>query len=164
MRALKPVLLPPLFAVVFALMALAPVAKAQDAQRLEAAKAYVETPSVQEMLDNMLSPQMLSTIIAGMIPAGKATEEQLAKVSSITSDELDGVRPDMERIMIEAAASHFTLAEINALTAFYSSADGASISRKMLPYMTQAMQQMGPLVQEMQARLVRRIKSELGNQ
>ena len=159
MRALKPVLLPPLFAVVFALMALAPVAKAQDAQRLEAAKAYVETPSVQEMLDNMLS-----TIIAGMIPAGKATEEQLAKVSSITSDELDGVRPDMERIMIEAAASHFTLAEINALTAFYSSADGASISRKMLPYMTQAMQQMGPLVQEMQARLVRRIKSELGNQ
>ena len=154
-------------ALIAASIALAPIAsgsiaQAQDAERMAAAQKYLETPTVQKMMDDMLSPQFVSAMLQQMQMAANVTDDQRDKLAKILSEEFDKIRPEMERIMLESTAAHFTVKEIEALTAFYNSEEGAAIAQKMQPYMGQAMQQMIPLMQSMQQGFVQRVQAEMG--
>ncbi|WP_375227297.1 DUF2059 domain-containing protein [Roseobacter sp. S98] len=138
---------------------LASGAFAQDAERLEAARAYVNSKGQQELMADMLSPEGVMGqmgLVGGRIPDGK--KELLAR---IVSEELAKMKPVMEEAMISGMATTFTLDEIQALTEFYASDVGASAIKKMTPFMTQTMQQIGPHFQQMQAVLARRIQEEM---
>jgi hypothetical protein len=93
--------------------------------------------------------------------APQLTEEQLRGVATISAEELATLRPDLEAAMVEAAIGTFTLAEIEALEAFYNTPEGASVMSKMQPYMAQAMGRIGPQLMEAQTRIGQRIMTEL---
>lgn len=132
---------------------------AEDAERLEAAEAYVNSKGQQGLMDDMLSPEGVMAqmgLIGGSLPADKQIT-----VAKIVSEELASIRPAMESAIISGMAETFTLAEIKALAAFYSSEEGASAMKKMNPFMAQTMQSIGPAFQQMQANLARRVQAEL---
>ncbi|MFN0262361.1 DUF2059 domain-containing protein [Tepidamorphus sp. 3E244] len=148
-------------------IALAPIAsgslaQAQDAERMAAAQKYLETPTVQKMMSDMLSPQYVSAMLQQMQVSANVTDEQRDKLAKILSEEFAKIRPQMERVMLESTAANFTVNEIEALTAFYSSEEGAAIAEKMQPYMAQAMQQIIPLMQSMQQSFIQRVQAEMG--
>ncbi|WP_298921963.1 DUF2059 domain-containing protein [uncultured Roseobacter sp.] len=146
------------FLPILAVLALSTGAFAQDTERLEAAKAYVDSKGQQGLMDDMLSPE---GVMASMGLLGdQLTPEQQTTVARIVSEELATIRPTMESAMISGMAENFTLDEINALADFYASEHGASAMRKMTPFMTQTMQSIGPAFQQMQANLARRIQEE----
>ncbi|MEP2640674.1 DUF2059 domain-containing protein [Roseobacter sp.] len=132
---------------------------AQNDDRIAAATAYVNSQGQQALMGDMLSPQ---GVMAQMgLLGGNLTPDQQELIATIVSDELTTVRPAMERAMIDGMADTFSLDEINALAAFYSSEHGASAMRKMTPFMAQTMQSIGPVFQQMQANLARRIQEEM---
>lgn len=143
-------------AAVFAL-ALPAHLHAQDAT--EAATAFINSPVQQKLLDDMLSPEMLMTQFQAMnlqIPP-----EQVDVILNIVTEELNVFRPEMESAMIVGAAEAFSVEEIDALTAFYSSPLGASAMGKMNPYMQATMGSMSQGLQAMQGNIMRRVQSEL---
>ena len=135
---------------------------AADDDRAEAARTYVETPTVQKMMDGMFSPQMANAMITNLVSQGKSTEEQRVKASEIVSQELQRVRSQVLDIMVNATAETFTLEEIKALTAFYGSQEGQSIAAKMQPFMAQYLQQIGPVLQQAQSSIAQRVRDEIG--
>lgn len=136
---------------------------AQDTQeaRLEAAQRYIETPAVQDMMNEMFSPDAVKAMQASLVPAGSSTEAQREAAATIISEELKGVLPELERVMVNATAESFTLVEIEALVAFYGSPEGRSIMKKFQPYMQQSFRQLGPVLQVMQQTIVRRVREEV---
>ncbi|MFL4470387.1 DUF2059 domain-containing protein [Tateyamaria armeniaca] len=145
--------------VLLCVLALSTSAYAQDQSRLEAAKAYVETPVQQKLLNDMFSP---AGVMAQMgLMGGQLTLAQQKTVAGIVSEELQSMKPSITTAMVEGMAQSFTLEEIEALTAFYSSPVGASAMSKMTPFMQQTLTSLGPEFQAMQARLIPRIKAEL---
>ena len=155
MRLMKPV-------IVAAWLAFSSTAFAADAERMDAARAYAETPTVQKMMDDMFPPATANAMIASMVPPGKTTEEQRTKAGEIVSEELNRVRSEVIGIMVGATAETFTLEEIKALTAFYSSAEGQSIAGKMQPFIAQYLQKIGPVLQQAQLAIAQRVKAEIG--
>lgn len=141
------------------LVFMASTAFAQDAERVDAATAYVNSKGQQELMDDMLSPEGVMAqmgLVGDRVPEGK--QEALAL---IVSEELAVLRPVMEEAMINGMAATFTLEEIEALTEFYESDVGASAIQKMNPFMARTMQQIGPQFQEMQTNLARRLQEEM---
>lgn len=133
-------------------------AQASD-ETMAAAERFVQNPVQQAMLDNMLSVDALIGQFRGMFP--QASEEELQTVAEITAEEMADARPLLEQAMVESAAEHFSVEEIEALNAFYSTELGASVMSKMDVYMATAWQIMGPGLQEMQVRVDRRVRELL---
>lgn len=132
---------------------------AQDETRLDAATAYLNTPVQQKLMNDLLSPE---GIMAQMGLVGdRFSAKQKEIISTIVSEEMQSIRPAMEEALVTGMASNFSLAEINALTEFYSSPLGATAMAKMTPFMQQTMAAMGPSFQQMQGRLAQRLQTEL---
>ncbi|AEP08984.1 hypothetical protein MICA_650 [Micavibrio aeruginosavorus ARL-13] len=101
-------------------------AMAQTAETTAAAKRYVEAVPSQKMVDEMLDQFKSNEQI-------NLTEADIAAIrNSVNAANLDAV-------MIDAMAKHFTVEEINALADFYTSATGKSIMKKMPAYMNEIM-------------------------
>jgi hypothetical protein len=134
-------------------------ATAQDDALRTAVERYVTNPVQQRMLDDMLSADAMVDQMRAVAP--QLTEEQLQIVARISAEEMAVLRPDLETAMIEAAITTFTLAEIEALEAFYATPEGASVMAKMQPFMAQAMGRVGPQMMQVQARIGQRVMTEL---
>lgn len=125
---------------------------AQDTTAL--AREYVELPAVQEMMKDMFSPEMLSTQFKATLPPHVSlTDDQIARIGTLMSGEMMALRPQMEKLMVTASAETFTAAELEAMIAFYTSEHGATIMKKMQPFMTSIMADLGPEMLSMQQRI-----------
>lgn len=125
----------------------------------DAAKAFIQSPVQQKLLDDMLSPEMLVTQMQAMAP--NIPKEKMPQLVDIVSEELSALRDVLENGMAVGATSSFTVEEIEALTAFYNSPIGASAMGKMTPYMQAAMAAISPDLIAMQKRVAERVKTEL---
>lgn len=134
-------------------------AHAQSQDLIDAATAYVNSPVQQDLLGSILSPEGVMAQM-GLFDSGLPTEK-VAALAQIVSEELATIRPAMEAAMISGMASNFTLEEITALNAFYSSPVGASAMSKMTPFMDQTMTALAPEFAQMQGNLSRRVQEEM---
>lgn len=138
---------------------LATSAMAQDKALIDAATGYVNSPTQQKLLDDMLSPEGL---MAQMGLAGPdIPQDRKERLALIVAEELSTIRTPMLDAMIQGMAATFTLEEIEALRAFYESPVGASAMAKMNPFMAKTMSDLGPAFQVMQQRLAERIQAEM---
>lgn len=145
------------YGLLFALFAALP-ASAQSPEALDAAKRYLETPGMREMIDSMSSPEMMTQgILSSLPPNMEVTDEQVTRIGEIMSEAFSAIQPEMERIMLESTARHFTVEEIEAMIEFYSSDIGASVMSKMQPYMQDSMQQMIPQLTQVQQQVMPQI-------
>lgn len=96
------------------------------ANRLAAAQRYLKAVPPMEMVKETVDQ------LAARIPEDRREEfrEVLGKV--VHSDHI-------EKVTLDAIVKHFTVREINALTAFYGSPEGRSISKKFNAYMAEVM-------------------------
>ena len=109
---------------------------AQDAELVDAATEYVNLPSVQKVLDSSLEPEaFVNQLAAVMPPEFEFTQEQINEVGQLMAEKMRPYRPEMQQAMITSAVNHFTLAEIQVLSEFYQSTDGASVMSKIQAYM-----------------------------
>ena len=138
---------------------LATSAHAQDDALAAAAKAYVEGPVQQKLMNDMLSPEAMLAQMGAI--AGQLTPEQLELVTNIMVEEIATIRPQMEAAMIEGAIQTFTVEEITALNDFYNSDVGASAAAKIQPYMQATLGSMTPALRQMQGNISERIQAEL---
>jgi len=144
---------------VFVSLALSGAAFGQDDALRAASERYVKNPVQQKLLDEMLSADAIVVQIRAMLP--QLSEQQIQMVGQIASEEISTVRPALEGAMIDAAAQTFTLQEIVALEEFYSTPEGASVMRKMQPYMAEAMGMVAEPLQQAQVRIAQRIQKEI---
>lgn len=140
-----------------ALLALPHAAAAQDAD--EVARQYVEGEAVQAMLDDMLSADAMMQMFE--MQGVALPENRRDEVAGIVAEELATVRPDMEAAMIAEAAETFTLEELVALEAFYSSPVGASILAKNQAFMAETMGRIAPQMADAQGRIGERVVDAL---
>src|SRR5262245_41120055 len=94
--------------------------------RRQAVRRHLAAVPIQRMLDDMINS------LAGQIPEARRPEfvDLMRKM----------VVPDTLRAMtLETMPRHFTVAEIEAMTAFYGSPEGKSIMKKFGPYMGELM-------------------------
>lgn len=112
---------------------------------------YVNLPANQQMIDSMLSPEMLAQQFSmGLPPDMEVSDEKITQIGALLSSEMQKLRPDMMEAMANAMAAHFTKEEISALMAFYQDEHGASAMAKMQPYMADFTAQIMPKFAEMQ--------------
>lgn len=138
---------------------MATVGHAQTQEQLDAARAYMNTPVQQKLMEDMLSPEVL---MAQMDPTGNLIPSDKKEIiATIISEEMLAMRPVMMESIVQGMATSFTLEEITALTEFYSSPLGASAMSKMAPFMHETMTAIGPEIQQMQLNVVKRIQAEL---
>ena len=148
-----------LFLVLFALAPMAVHAQDGEASRRAAAERYIMSDGQQRMLDQILSPEVMSAQLAAQFPQIPAA--QRGRLAAIASDEIKKVRPLMEKAMIDAAVATFTTSEIEALDAFYRTPEGAAVLTKMQPFMQRSFQAMGPAMQTMQRSIAGRVQEML---
>ena len=148
-----------------ACLALAPTgASAQDDEeaRHAAAEAYVALPAVQEMIEGTLDPDALVAQFRATVPvADQLSESQFRTLAEIASEEIGAIRPQMTETMRDQAAETFTLAELEALSAFYGSPEGESILGKTGPFMQSYMRALGPTLQTTMRTISERIQNEI---
>lgn len=130
---------------------------AQDAAKATAAEAFMETPVQQNLINSILSP---NAMVARLRSQGMP-EDKLQIASDIISEETASIRAELRAAMIKNMAATFTIEEMDALTAFYSSPVGASASAKQQTHMSQTMQSLAPSLQAMQGRIAERLKEAL---
>ncbi|MEO1491714.1 MAG: DUF2059 domain-containing protein [Pseudomonadota bacterium] len=134
---------------------------AQDdaAARFEAAERYIASPSQQDMITAMFSPEaVLGQMQAG---GGGMTPEQLQVASKIVTEEIGKVRPLIENALIKAVAETFSLDQIEAVDAFYRTPEGAAVLRKTQPMMGNFWNRVGPVLRQSQRNTNERLKREL---
>ena len=131
---------------------------AQDGALRAAAQEYLENPVTQQLMDDMMSADMVMMQMRASLP--DMPPEDLQKASRIIEEALSSVRGDMEAAMVEAATASFTLQELTALNEFYSSREGASAMTKMQPFMADYIQRVSPAIQQMQMQIMRRMAEE----
>ena len=135
---------------------------AQDAEpggAREAARGYVESEAMQTALDELLSTD---TFVAQLEAAGlRLDPKQTETLAGIVEEEFADIRPDLEEAMTVAAADAFTMEELDALNAFYGSAEGRSIAAKMTPFMQSFYDEIGPTLLETQSEIAARADAEL---
>lgn len=104
-------------------------AYAQDTKqaRTEAAIAYEKVTPVSELVGAMIDEMKKSPALQ------KLSAEDFEAIRA--SYDMDGMRS----AMIDAMVKNFTTAEIDALTAFYSTPEGRSVMKKFPVYMTDMM-------------------------
>jgi hypothetical protein len=143
-------------------LAAGPGAAQDEAARMAAAEAYVALPAVQQMIEGTLDPDALIAQFRATVPvADQLTEEQFETLARIATEEIGAIRPQMMETMRDQAAETFTLAELEALTAFYASPEGASILGKTGPFMRSYMQALSPTLQETMRTISERIQAEI---
>ena len=103
--------------------------------RVEAAKAYLKLVPVERMADRVAGNVLL------LIP-----EEKRGLFRRGVSEGLAAA--NIENIMVKIVARHFTAAEIEAMTAFYGSAEGQAIERKLKGYMADISLHVIPIIQK----------------
>lgn len=147
-----------LLAAAFALSMLTCTARAQDDLR-DAAERYIRLPAIQQALDFVLGPTFLQSILAtagDRLDAGKRDQ-----VIAIATEEMARARPRMENAMAEAAAGVFTLPELEAMIAFYSSEVGASTLVKTQAFSQAYMAAFATGLRELQITVENRIQLEV---
>lgn len=112
--------------------------------RLAAAKRYMKIVPPEELVAATIE-QVASQLPPARQEPFKAALRKVIKVERI------------EEITLQAVAKHFTVKEINALAAFYSSPEGRSISRKFGAYMADVM----PAIQQELEEAMEEIHKEL---
>lgn len=112
--------------------------------RIAAAKRYLKAVPPDEMLANTVE------LVAAQLPADRREEFKSALRKVLKSEHI-------EEITLNAVVRHFTVREINALSAFYSSPEGRSITRKFGAYMSDVM----PALQEELEEAVKVIEQEV---
>jgi hypothetical protein len=96
------------------------------ANRLAAAKRYLKAVPPMEMVSATVDQ------LASRIPEERRGDFRQALTKIISSEHI-------EKITLDAITKHFTVKEINALTAFYGSPEGRSITKKFNAYLTDIM-------------------------
>lgn len=145
--------------VAFAALAWGP-AFADD--KLALAETYTNLPGVQQMIDDMFSPETMSAQVKTTLPPNlNLSEGRLARIGALLSQEMNRMRPDLEAVMTATSAEQFTLEELEALIAFYSTEDGASVMSKMPAMMQSVMAQLAPQMQAMQQNIAGEIAAIL---
>ena len=149
-------------AALIALIALAGSAFAQDDMeaRRKAAEAYVNSPAQQEVMKGVASPDVLAAQMRATAPG--MSDEEVARASAIAAEELTPMLEEMRSATIEAVAETFTLQEIEAITAFYSTPEGMALATKTGPLMQSVFQRVGPQMQAAQQRIMQRLQQETG--
>ena len=128
-------------------MVLATPLQAQTAQDLAA--QYVAMPEIQQMMADMFAPEAMAQQFASGLPAGmQISAEQSSAIGTLLSGVMNDIKPKMEDLMREGTARHFSVDEIKALMAFYSSEHGASIMTKMQPFFQEIMGQLQPAINQ----------------
>ena len=127
--------------------------------RREAARSYIASAPQQQMLDQLLSADVLTAQLKAQFP--QLAAEQIEVISRVGSETMAEVRPQMEAAMVDAAAQTFTVEEIKALDAFYRTPEGTAVMSKMQPFMQSAMRSMAPAMQQAQAAIAQRVQQEL---
>jgi hypothetical protein len=143
-----------------ALLALATGAFAQDnnAAKLALAREAIAAVKADKMFDSMMAQmkQMSSQMAANALPSQatpeqrKKFEEFQGKIMDLSMESAKGMIAQMDQIYADV----YSEAELNAMVAFFKSAEGQS----MLAKQPQIMQRMMPLMQSMQRDLMPRIK------
>lgn len=129
---------------------------AQD--KLELAREYVNLPAMREVMDVMFSQEMqIAQLEATLPPSTQLSEDQFDRIGKILADELSAIRPDIEELMITTSAETFSAAELEALIAFYTSEHGATVMKKMQPFMSAFLAKTSSKTQEMQQRALPKI-------
>lgn len=105
----------------------APVTDNEE-NRLAAAKEYLKIAPAQDMLKEMTAS------IADKLP-----EPVQKKFNDVMSSQ--ALKDSTYQITLKALVKQFTVNELKAMTAFYSSPEGKSIRLKMGPYMSEVMPQ-----------------------
>lgn len=137
-------------------------ALAQDVTLVAAAEAYISSPSQQNMIDRLLSPDSIRAQISNARP--DIPVDLLVEVGKIASEELNAVRPQLEKAMVDAAVETFTLAEIEALDAFYRTPEGQSVLVKNATFMQTAMNSIAPEMRDVQQEIFTRVQKLIPNQ
>ena len=126
-----------------------------------AARAYVETPGVAAMLDLMMSADGLTETVRPAMLAQGLPPEIVDRILPIMADEMSAIGDELTEMMVIAVAEHFTVEEIEALTAFYSTPIGTSVLAKSQPMMTSFMARALPAQQAALQRAMRRVQEEM---
>ncbi len=135
-----------------ALVLLTAPAVAQDKTAL--ATQYVNMPGVQNMMTEMFSPTAMADQMAATLPANiTLSEEQKQKIGVVMSDAMSDLRPRLEELMVTGVADTFSAGELQALIDFYSSEHGATVMKKMAPFMTTILRQLQPEMHELQRKI-----------
>ena len=149
-----------MLAAVFLSLALVAGASAQDDLRA-AAERYVRLPAIQQVLDFVLGPGFVQTLLSlaggDSVDAGKRD-----KIVAIATEEMARARPAMENAMIEAAAETFTVEELEAMVSFYGSEVGASTLSKTQAFNQAYLAAFATGMQELQITVENRIQLEVG--
>jgi hypothetical protein len=130
--------------------------------RLDAARIYVEGPAMAEMFDQMFSGDALQAQMRMMVPTD-VDQSTLERMTTILSEELAAIRPEMTAAMVEAAADTFTLAELQAANAFYETPAGRGMASKTSAFQVEVMPALSPTMQKLQERIFARA-SEIENE
>jgi len=117
------------------------------AERLKAAEAYEKITPVEDMVNQMYVEMKRN-------PQLNLTDSDLEIMRSVYDI------PEMRKMVIEKMAKHFTLGELNALAAFYSSPEGKSAMAKMPAYMNDFM----PYVQQKMGEAIQKVMERRGAQ
>jgi len=106
----------------------APVADNEE-NRLAAAKEYLKIASAEDMLKEMTASV-----------SGKLPEQVQKKFTEVMTSQ--AMKDSTYQITLKALVKHYTVNELKAMTAFYSSPEGKSVRQKMMPYMGEVMPQL----------------------
>ena len=131
-------------------------AEAPGEELRAAAERYVEGEAVQTMMDQMLSPDVLTDAMRAQF-GDQIDDDTMTQLADIAVEELGSIRPAMEQAMVDATAETFTLDEIEAQIAFYETPEGSSVLTKMQPLMASYYTAIGPDLQAAQQRIMERV-------
>lgn len=139
-------------------------ALADDKAALKAAvERYVRHPVTQSVLDSILSLDTTRSHVVNRMQAHGTTlrSDQIETLTLIIQQELERVRPQMERLMITSANETYSLDEIQALNAFCDTEVGARAMSKAGRFMQIFNAGASPMFKRLLVRLGTRIEAEL---
>ena len=146
------------------LTALVGPALADDKAALKAAvERYVRHPATQSVLDSILSLDTTRSHVVNRMQAHGTTlgSDQIETLTLIIQQELERVRPQMERLMITSANETYSLDEIQALNVFCDTEVGARAMSKAGRFMQFFNAGASPMFKRLLVRLGTRIEAEL---
>lgn len=100
---------------------------------------------------------MAAQFEARLPPGIQLSDDQRERIGVIMSEGMMRVRPRLEQLMVEGMATNFSVDELQALIDFYSSEHGATVMRKMQPFMQQVMGELGPELNAMQKEMIPKV-------
>ncbi len=113
------------------------------ANRLAAARRYLKAVPPMEMVTETMNQ------LSAQLPEESREEFKQALTKVLASERI-------EKITLDAIVKHFTVKEIDALTAFYGSPEGRSITKKFSAYMADVM----PVIQQELSKAIGEVHSD----